>query len=129
MTLKDTVFANKLAESRASISALMETERNLASQLENSGEQIDEAALARFGAMLRREITQSNSEFRRAYVRLLVSNITVNDNEITITGSKAALENAVRKGDPAACAAVPSFDRKWCPEEDFASHLRKRQKT
>ena len=63
-----------------------------------------------------------NSAMRRAYARLLISSVMVNDNEIVIAGSKAALENAAQKGDHADCAGVPSFDRKWCPEEDSNLH-------
>lgn len=39
---------------------------------------------------------------RRAYVRMLVANVTANDNEIVIAGSKATLESAAqRQGPPA----------------------------
>ncbi|WP_419809030.1 recombinase family protein [Sphingomonas sp.] len=114
MSVRDPIFATKLAEANASIATLAETERSLAGQLGNAAHQITDEAIQRFGNALRASILAENSEMRRAYVRLLVSNVTVNDNEIIIAGSKAALENAARKGDPAACATVPSFDRKWC---------------
>ena len=59
---------------------------------------------------------------RRAYVRLLVSNVTVNDNEIVIAGSKAALENAAQKDIPEACAAVPICDQQWCAYRTRTCH-------
>ena len=118
MSVRDPIFAAKLAEANGSIAALSETERSLAGQLGSTSTQITDEAIQRFGQALRANIIAENSAMRRAYVRLLVSSVTVNDNEIVIAGSQAALENAAQKGDPAACAAVPSFDRKWCRLQD-----------
>lgn len=122
MSVRDPIFAAKLTEANASIAALSETERSLAGQLGGASNQITDAAIQRFGKTLRAAITAENSAMRRAHVRLLVSSVTVNDNEIVIAGSKAALENAVQKGDPEACAAVPSFDREWCPMHHPSGH-------
>ncbi len=122
MSVRDPIFAAKLAEANASIASLSETERSLAGQLGNASNQITDEAIQRFGEALRANIMAENSAVRRAYVRLLVSSVTVNDNEIVIAGSKAALENAAQKGNPATCGPVPSFDRKWCPEEDSNLH-------
>lgn len=118
MSVRDPVFAAKLAEANASIAALSETERSLAGQLGNASYQITDEAIQRFGDALRTRIVAEGSAMPRAYVRLLVSSVTVNDNEIVIAGSKAALESAARRGDSPACAAVPSFDRKWCRLQD-----------
>lgn len=118
MSVRDPIFAAKLAEANASIAALSETERSLAGQLGSASHQITDEAIQQFGNALRARIMAEDSAMRRAYVRLLVSSVTVNDNEIVIAGSKAALENAAQQGDPAACAAVPSFDRKWCRLQD-----------
>lgn len=122
MSVRDPIFATKLAEANASIAALAETERSLAGQLGNVVHEITDEAIQRFGQTLRAQLLAGNSTMRRAYLRLLVSSVTVNDNEIVIAGSKVALENAARKGDPADCAAVPSFDRKWCPVHHPIGH-------
>ena len=122
MSARDPIFATKLAEANASIAALSQTERSLAGQLGDASCEITDEAIERFGNALRAQLMAENSAMRRAYVRLLVSSVTVNDNEIVIAGSKAAIENAARLGDPAACSAVPIFDRKWCPEEDSNLH-------
>ena len=122
MSVRDPIFATKLADANASIAALSETERSLAGQLCSTSNHITDEAIQRFGQTLRAAIIAENSAMRRAYVRLLVSSVTVNDNEIVIAGSKAALENAAQKGNPAAFATVPSFDRNWCPEEDSNLH-------
>ena len=49
--------------------------------------------------MLRAEITDKSPELRRAYVRLLIGNVSVNDNEIILAASTAALEAPAHKGD------------------------------
>lgn len=118
MSPRDAVFAEKLADGRASIARLSETERSLEGQLGSGAHRVDDAAVERFGQILRDQLIGKNSDLRRAYVRLLVSSVTVNDNEIVIAGSKAALEIAASRGDAAAAAAVPSFDREWCRLQD-----------
>lgn len=118
MSPREPIFADKLAESRASIAALSETERSLESQLGTRGHVIDDAAVEKFSQMLRAQMLAENSDLRRGYVQMLVGNVSVNDNEIVIAGSKAALEAAIVVGDAAAAAAVRSFDRKWCATED-----------
>jgi site-specific DNA recombinase len=118
MSVRNPIFAAKLAEANGSIAALAETERSLAGQLGNASYQITEEAVQRFGNALRARIMAGGSALRRSYVRMLVSSVTVNDNEIIVAGSKAALESAARRGDTAAGATVPSFDREWCRLQD-----------
>jgi DNA invertase Pin-like site-specific DNA recombinase len=121
MSPRDNVFAEKLADGRASIARLSETERSLEGQLGSGAHRVDDAAVERFGRMLRDQLISRNSDLRRAYVRLLVSSVTVNDNEIVIAGSKAALETAASRGEATAAAAVPSFDREWCAKQSGAN--------
>ena len=122
MSPRDPIFGDKLAEVRASITALTETERSLQTQLGTGNRLVDEAAVERFGAMLRAEILGENAELRRSYVRMLVGDVSVNDNEIVIAGCTAVLEAAATKGDMTGATAVRGFDRKWCPEEDSNLH-------
>ena len=122
MSPRGPVFGGKLAESRASIASLTETERSLQNQLGAGNHVIDDAAVERFGAMLRAEIMGGNGDLRRSYVRMLVVNISVNDNEISIAGSTAVLEYAATKGDMTGATAVRGFDREWCRLQD--SNLR-----
>lgn len=118
MSPQDLILAEKRADGGASIASLSETERGLVGQLGARECVIDDAAVEKFGKMLRAEIMAENSQMRRAYVRMLVGHVSVNDNEIVIAGSKAALAVAVTGGGAAAAAAVPSFDREWCPKGD-----------
>ena len=122
MSPLDPIFAEKLAAARSSIDALAETERSLDRQLGTRSPLIDDGAVERFGRMLREQILAGDTDLRRSYVRLLVSSVSVNDNEIMISGSTAALEAAAVNGNIAAAGAVRGFDREWCPRED--SNLR-----
>lgn len=122
MSPRDPVFGDKLAEGRASIASLTETERSLQNQLGAGKRAIDDAAVERFGAMLRAEIMGENADLRRSYVRMLVGNVSVNDNDIVVAGSTAVLEAAATAGSMNAGSAVRGFDRKWCPEEDSNLH-------
>ena len=118
MSPRDPIFGDKLAEGRASIAALAETERSLNGQLGAGTRVIDDAAVERFGTMLRAEILGENADLRRSYVRMLVGDVSVNDNEIVIAGSTAALEAAATSGSLTGATAVRGFDRKWCRLQD-----------
>ncbi|WP_082472886.1 recombinase family protein [Sphingomonas sp. Leaf357] len=118
MSPRDPIFGDKLAEGRSSITALTETERSLQTQLGACTRVIDDASVERFGAMLRAEILGENAELRRSYVRMLIGDVSVNDNEIVIAGSTAALEAAATSGSLTGATAVRGFDRKWCRLQD-----------
>jgi hypothetical protein len=64
--------------------------------------------------MIRDRIENGNPALRKGYVGLFVSDVTVANQEITITGTRAALEAAITHGNSAGMPAVPSFDRGWC---------------
>lgn len=96
MNPREPIFAGRVVENRRSIAALSETERSLAGQLRTGARRIDEQTVERFGAMLRNQLLTGNAAMRRAYVRLLVSEVTVNDNEVLIAGSKTVLEHAAQ---------------------------------
>lgn len=68
--------------------------------------------------MIRERITADNPAMRKAYLKLLVSNVTVTDEEIAIAGSQAALERSLAHGEHAGMPVVPSFDREWCRLQD-----------
>lgn len=112
MSLTDKVMAERLAEYKQSIASLSQTESNLKRALASTSKRITDETVKQFGLMLKQRLTE-NTAMRKAYVRLLIDRITVNDNEIVIEGSRAALEAAVSaNGDLR--TVVPSFDREWC---------------
>lgn len=120
MSAGDKVLAERLAEYKHSIASLNQTEANLKRACARSSNRITNDTVHKFGLMLKARMS-ANPAMRKAYVRLLIDRVTVNDKEIVIEGSKSALEAAVgANGDLR--AIVPSFDRKWCPEEDSNLH-------
>ena len=64
----------------------------------------------RFADVMRRSKARHDPAFRKAYLRLFVDKIVVNDNEISITGPKATLAKAATFNDlPPAAATMSSL--------------------
>ena len=76
----------------------------------------------RFGVLLSAKLRDADHALRSAYLKMFVAKVRVSDREIIVSGPNAALEAAVATGLPRAGGKVPSFDRKWCPEEDSNLH-------
>ena len=87
---------------------------------------ITEAKVAAFVALMRENALVGETAFRRAWLRAVIDRVEVGDSDIRIHGRKTVLERLVMAGD-AAPAGVPSFVRKWCPEEDSNLHASRRQ--
>ena len=119
---RDALFAERLADHRRAIAQLEASERSLAGQLATGRRRIDEATVERFGILLRDRIASGDPALRRNYIRLFVSGIIVTDEQIIVSGTRAALEAAVAYGNHNGVPAVPSSDREWCPEEDSNLH-------
>lgn len=112
MSPRDPIFAQQLSEQKNTIAILENTERSLAGQLARGVRRLDQAAVDRFGMLIRSRLA-SDVKLRRAYARLFVSNVTVSNTEVSISGSKPALEAALSHGDRHGLPPVPSFDREW----------------
>lgn len=68
------------------------------------------AALARWSI---EAVLNGLLEFRQAYARLAMREVTVTDKEIRISGSKAVLARAAAQGLDSAPPGVLSFVREW----------------
>ncbi len=77
--------------------------------------------IGRFGHALRQMLKTGPIGFRKAYLGLIVDEITVSREQVTITGSKAALAAAAIHGQSASPEEVRSFERKWRTGEDSNS--------
>ena len=118
MSPKDPIFAERLAQHRQNVAQLEASERSLGLQLERGPQRISEDTVAKFGKLICEHLQGENQALRKAYVRLLIDNVSVNNHAIHILGSKAALESAVVLSGNAAMTMVPGFDRKWCRLQD-----------
>jgi hypothetical protein len=68
-----------------------------------------------FTRLLREKLLE-NGAFAKEYLRLLVHEIQVNRREMKISGSYAALAQAVA-GNPGDPVGVPRFAPKWLPDQ------------
>jgi site-specific DNA recombinase len=77
--------------------------------------------IERFAVLLRERLLNGTPEFRQAYARLLMREVTVKDREIRISGSKAALARAASQGLGKTPPAVFSSVREWRTGKDSNS--------
>ena len=110
-TLKDRVTAAKTERDLAQIAydrAVAET---------NPRARITDEKIAKFVETMRSNVLTGDTPFRRAYIRSVIDQVEVDDDEIRIWGRKTVLERLVAAsgGSP---AGVPSFVRKWRARQD-----------
>ena len=83
--------------------------------MQNSANPILRNTLHAFTRLVRAKLLE-NGAFAKEYLRLLVREIRVNKREVQITGSYAALAQAVA-GNPDDVMGVPRFAPKWLPDQ------------
>jgi hypothetical protein len=115
MSARDPIFAQRMAENRAALAAATSRIDTLETQLARGPRRITAATVAKFGALLSKKLRDDDPALRTAYLRMLVSEVSVSRDEIIISGPKAVLENGVANGVPRLEGTVPIFDREWCP--------------
>ena len=71
-----------------------------------------------FTSALRSKLLDRKSGFGKEYLRLLVSEIRIQDSTATITGSYAALANAMAEKNLGTLGRVPRFVPNWLPDLD-----------
>jgi hypothetical protein len=81
--------------------------------------------LAAFSAAMRQHLRHGEPAFRKAYLRLFVDRIEVDDEEIRISGPKSALERGVAAGSELQPWQVPSSVLGWRPHGDSNPGLRR----
>ena len=70
-----------------------------------------------FSKALRSKLLDRNSGFGKEYLKLLVSEIRIEGKEAQITGSYAALANAVAETKTGILGRVPRFVPNWLPDQ------------
>ena len=93
-------------------------------QLAISRKRITPAIIAEFGQMLRAKLVAGDPNFRRSYVVLLVEKVTLSADQISITGTRSALEHMLVSDKPPLAGPVPTFDRDWCQKRTRRGLLR-----
>ena len=118
MKASDPEFAHRLAEHRETIAAITGRIEVIESQLARGSRKITPAVIEKFSQQVAEKLQDEDSSLRSAYLRMFVSEVSVSDQGIQISGSKLVLERGLAKGLPRLEGSVPIFDQKWCPEED-----------
>jgi hypothetical protein len=75
---------------------------------------ITDEKIAKFVETMRSNVLTGDTPFRRAYIRSVIDQVEVDDDEIRIWGRKSVLERLVAAGGGSP-TGVPSFVRKWRP--------------
>ena len=119
--LKERITALKSDRDRAKSALERITNRGVAGRL-------DPDRIARFGQLMRTNITEGTVPFRKAYLRSLIDAVEVDDHVIRIHGSKTVLERAVR-ADQATHPGVRGFVRKWRSQGDSNPCFRRERAT
>ena len=117
---RDRDFANRIKNRRAEIDGLEQTKKTLKQQLDRGPSRITPDAVKRFGQIVRERIISGNGNARQQIARAFIKQVRVGPN-IIIEGETEALAHgaaAVARSK----GKVPTFDRKWCPEEDSNLH-------
>jgi site-specific DNA recombinase len=81
---------------------------------------ISEEKIAAFVSVMRQNMLEGNTGFRRAYLRAVIDEVEIDDADIRIRGRKSVLERLVMGGGLTP-VGVPSFIRSWRAREDSNS--------
>lgn len=82
---------------------------------------IDETRIETFDAAMRERLhTPDKPQFRKAYVRLFLSNVTIGENKITLSGPKLALSQAILSKEINHPIKVLTFEQDWCTRQEGA---------
>ena len=79
----------------------------------NPRARITDEKIAKFVETMRSNVLAGDTPFRRAYIRSVIDQVEVDDDEIRIWGRKGVLEQLVAASGGSGPAGVPSFVRKW----------------
>ena len=104
-----------LKEQIAKLKADRDRAHSALERIENQGaaaSRLDPDKLARFGQLMRSNITEGEVPFRKAYLRSLIDAVEVDQHVVRIHGSRTVLERAVL-ADRVTQPGVRGFVRKW----------------
>ncbi len=83
--------------------------------------ELSPVAVRRFSSGIRRRLRDADPAFRRTWLHIFVSKVTIGGDRIRISGPKDQLLKAVSNEENSARAMVPSFAREWRARRDSNS--------
>ena len=91
----------------------------LQNRMAGSAPTITPEKVARVAGLLRDKLYEGPPEFRQAYARLLMDEVSVTDEEIRINGPKSVLARSAANGVGEPAPKVLSFVQEWRARRDF----------
>ncbi|KAB2766091.1 recombinase family protein [Brucella anthropi] len=113
MEVEDQTLKERLLGLKLQRDELANEIRELQERLSSSEPEITPEKIRRFADLLRDKLRNGTPEFRQAYARMIMREVSVDDEEIRISGSKAILAKATSQGLGKTPPAVLSFVREW----------------
>jgi hypothetical protein len=113
MQPEDPILAERVAQIRLHRQETSERITMLERELRLPGDQLSPEKIEACGRLLRDQLQNGDTAFRKAYLNLLVDRIEVDDAEVRIRGPKSVLAGAASGRLPNPSVAVPSFVREW----------------
>ena len=117
----DPILAERVAQIRLHRQETSERIEMIERELRLPGNQLSPEKIEACGRLLRDQLQNGDTAFRKAYLNLLVDRIEVDDLEVRIRGPKSALASAASGRLPRPSEAVPSFVREWRTRRDSNS--------
>jgi hypothetical protein len=112
MDVADPALKERLETAKRDRQATVERVRLLEAAGATGTSTITPASITRLAGSLQEALSSNDPNFRKAYLRLFVNDVTVGDDEIRLRGPKAALARATAaRSLPPAGGVVPSFVR------------------
>jgi hypothetical protein len=118
MEASDPDLRGRLEAAKAARNAAEDRVRLLSAAGTSARTAITSAALTKLARYLREALQNGDPAFRKAYLRLFVSQVVVGDMEIRLRGPTAALVRAAATGPVSGAELVPSFMHEWRPVRD-----------
>ncbi len=116
--LDDPILTERLSQLRLQKDETSDAIRLIESQMRTANRQITPEKLDRFAARMRETLRNGDPQFKKAYIRLFVERIEVDDGEIRISGTKDALARGLDAKPPKDLAQVRTFEREWRTRQD-----------
>lgn len=118
MTAEDESLRERLVGLKVRRDELGAEIADLPKRLANGEPAITPDKIAALATLLRDKLRNGSSDFKQAYVRLVMREVSVGDKEIRISGSKAVLARAASDGFDKAAPGVLSFVQEWRAGKD-----------
>ena len=118
MEAEDPALREKLIGLKLQRDELSRDVHGLQQAMSAGSSEINPDKVALLAKTVRKALQEGSPEVRQAYARLVLTKVTVSDEEIVITGSKAVLAKSASEGLGNTPPAVLSFVRKWRTRHD-----------